>query len=253
MKLQEVKCPNCQGSDVEVVGEGMMKCRYCRTTFTIDYDAEDAAMDKNRTDLQMQREQFEHQDKVRKEVKKSQLRGVCIYLGVLFAIVGTFAFLVIRGQNEDYDTSSTETVEEEKNVYVSELSEIPEDQLEDMKTLVVAEAKEDAQDTAISGITADEPEFVETYLLEKKEGEGNRLVFIYKETWHRNGESTETYVAFWLDDLELLSDGSVKYSTIVQSDMELYMWGHYFVDGTESLDLCYTKAISSKADYKVID
>lgn len=48
MKLQEVKCPNCNGSDVEPAGEGLMRCRYCNTTFTIDYDEEDAAMDKSR-------------------------------------------------------------------------------------------------------------------------------------------------------------------------------------------------------------
>ena len=64
MKLNEIKCPNCMGSDVEAAGEGLMKCRYCQTTFAIDYDEEDVAMDKSRIELQMQREKFEHQDKI---------------------------------------------------------------------------------------------------------------------------------------------------------------------------------------------
>lgn len=253
MKLQEVKCPNCNGSDVEPAGEGLMRCRYCNTTFTIDYDEEDAAMDKSRIELQMQREKFEHQDKMQKETKKSQRISILIFLGILFAIIAglIMAYTVVLQDQEE--SSSVVESKTKETIYVSDFSEIPDAQFEEMQSLALETAKKDIKIVTILGLTGDEPEFVTSYLLTSKEGDDNRLVFVYKDTWHKKSESIETYVFYYIQDLQLNTDGSVKYDAYVQDKNTMFMWNNNNIFGEESFDLCYTKAISANADFNAIE
>lgn len=253
MKLQEVKCPNCNGSDVEPAGERLMRCRYCNTTFTIDYDEEDAAMDKSRIELQMQREKFEHQDKMQKEAKKSQRKSILIFLGILFAIIAglIMAYTVVLQDQEE--SSSVVESKTKETIYVSDFSEIPDAQFEEMQSLALETAKKDIKIVTILGLTGDEPEFVTSYLLTSKEGDDNRLVFVYKDTWHKKSESIETYVFYYIQDLQLNTDGSVKYNAYVQDKNTMFMWNNNNIFGEESFDLCYIKAISANTDYNVIE
>lgn len=253
MKLQEVKCPNCNGSDVEPAGEGLMRCRYCNTTFTIDYDEEDAAMDKSRIELQMQREKFEHQDKMQKEAKKTQRISILIFLGILFAIIAglIMAYTVVLQDQEE--SSSVVESKTKETIYVSDFSEIPDAQFEEMQSLALETAKKDIKIVTILGLTGDEPEFVTSYLLTSKEGDDNRLVFVYKDTWHKKSESIETYVFYYIQDLQLNTDGSVKYNAYVQDKNTMFMWNNNNIFGEESFDLCYTKAISANADFNAIE
>lgn len=253
MKLQEVKCPNCNGSDVEPAGEGLLRCRYCNTTFTIDYDEEDAAMDKSRIELQMQREKFEHQDKMQKEAKKSQRISILIFLGILFAIIAglIMAYTVVLQDQEE--SSSVVESKTKETIYVSDFSEIPDAQFEEMQSLALETAKKDIKIVTILGLTGDEPEFVTSYLLTSKEGDDNRLVFVYKDTWHKKSESIETYVFYYIQDLQLNTDGSVKYNAYVQDKNTMFMWNNNNIFGEESFDLCYIKAISANTDYNVIE
>ena len=253
MKLQEVKCPNCNGSDVEPAGEGLMRCRYCNTTFTIDYDEEDAAMDKSRIELQMQGEKFEHQDKMQKEAKKSQRISIFIFFGILFAIIAglIMAYTVVLQDQEE--SSSVVESKTKETIYVSDFSEIPDAQFEEMQSLALETAKKDIKIVTILGLTGDEPEFVTSYLLTSKEGDDNRLVFVYKDTWHKKSESIETYVFYYIQDLQLNTDGSVKYNAYVQDKNTMFMWNNNNIYGEESFDLCYTKAISANADFNVIE
>lgn len=251
MKLNEIKCPNCMGSDVEAVGEGLMKCRYCQTTFAIDYDEEDAAMDKSRIELQMQREKFEHQDKIRKDAKKSRLIACFTLLIVIFVIVAAYIINSKEEQENQEDSASFEESKVASITYVSDFSEIPDDQFDEMQNLAMNAAQEGIDISTINGLTADIPELCASYLLTAKEGVSNRLVFVYKDTWHKNSDSIETYVFYYIKDLQLLSDGTVKYNVYVQNENSSFIWNNNFIDGEKSFDLCYTKAISSNADFNV--
>ena len=253
MKLQEVKCPNCNGSDVEPAGEGLMRCRYCNTTFTIDYDEEDAAMDKSRIELQMQREKFEHQDKMQKEAKKSQRISILIFLGILFAIIAGLIMAYTVALQDQEESSSVVESKTKETIYVSDFSEIPDAQFEEMQSLALQAAKKEIEIAAIIDVTAEEPEYVTSYLLTSKEGDDNRLVFIYKDTWHKKSESIETYVFYYIQDLQLITDGTVKYKTYVQNVNDMFMWNNTFIYGEESFDLCYIKAISANADFNAIE
>ena len=229
-----------------------MRCRYCNTTFTIDYDEEDAAMDKSRIELQMQREKFEHQDKMQKEARKSQRRGVFIFFGILFAIVLAIVISYMVVLQDQEEAAPIIESKQKEITYVSDFSEIPDDQFEEMQELALESAKRDIENDSILGLTGDEPELVASYLLNSKEGNDNRLVFVYKDTWHKKSESIETYVFYYIRDLQLVQDGTVKYNIYVQDNNTMFIWNNNNIHGEESFDLCYTKAVSSNADYTAI-
>ena len=72
MELKKITCPNCGGTDIKQIGDGHYKCSYCDTNFVVDYDEADARVIAAEKELTMQRERFEHEDKVRREERDKE-------------------------------------------------------------------------------------------------------------------------------------------------------------------------------------
>ena len=159
MRLEEIKCPNCGGSNVSKIDARMVKCDYCNTTFTIDYDPEDAAMDKNRADIIMQRERLAHQEKM---IKSSKRKTMALLFTSLVVVTAFCSMIYLNLRSEQQSQNSDDSISEEKEAviyemgFVESLSEIPESYYEKLEETAYKAIS--SEYTLSSASMQDEPE-----------------------------------------------------------------------------------------------
>lgn len=249
MRSEEFICPSCGRSDIIKTNRKIVRCKYCDTLLTVEYDPEDTKISK----LKAPAQGF--------KVQKKQKLVSWILIGIICALLIYYYCFNSKTQAMNFSDSENATgTEASTNIYeigyVSKLSEIPEDTFNSFEDTALEAVSSIYLSTMDTIAMVDEPECIGVYLLCNKNDDTNLLYFAYHVTWGRtlkNGdvETVEAYPAFYFSNIMLMSDGSVQSDFKTWNENPSIVLGNSFVFGYNSKIDFYNKCISSRPDYKV--
>ena len=233
MELKKVTCPNCGSSEIEKINIEQYKCQYCKTTFMIDYDEEDAEIISKKTDLKIHRS-----------------RMIFAASGILFALL-LFGGLYYSDQTySETDVAQERSTEPELRYLDASDIEAGID-LSEFTKATDSYAKNDVKAVYTgSWKQTDDPKLVGEYLLNCDDG--NMLWFFYEYSWAKDtGETDKRYVAISFEDIRITEDGKIKSNYNPKTDMHSELLGNYLVYGYFDFDTAYRVSITAHPEYKV--
>lgn len=261
MELKKVTCPNCGSSEIEKVSDEQYKCSYCGATFMIDYDEEDAQIISKEKELTMQRERFEHEERLRKEAQtstsgKKAPRFFALFMFVMIvAILALSLFASIYEPNNSSSTESqTEQTSKKKSQYrLLDSSDISAGiDLSEFKKAADTFAQNKKEAYTGSWTQAGEPKLVAEYFLNSEDA--NMLWFFYEYTWEKEGSDPEKrYVAVHFDDIRMTEDGKIKSNYRPEEYYHSEFLGNYLVSGYFDFDSAYRETITAHPECEITE
>lgn len=264
MELKKVTCPSCGNSEIVKINNTQYKCSFCNSTFTVDYDEEDARIVEAKKEILMQRERFAHEDKVRSEAKEDKAKNskstLIRLLAVILVALFLFCYTLIKISEDRYEEKA-QSIEEMEANQEPEMHYLTADDynagfdLSEFKKAADTSAKNQI-DTIYSGTwkLQEEPTLKAAYLL-NYDGDGqNELWFIYDYYWvNDKGEESHRYQVFNFDEIYVLENGKIKSDYHINISLHSELLGNNLISGYSDFDSAYRENIMSKAEYTVTE
>ena len=284
MEFKSVRCPSCGGIPEKQDERGNYYCESCGTTFVLDYDPEDAMVEKSRIDLQAQRERHRHEDQVWERGKSQRRLSILAPFIALIFPVTIIVFLVLfavsshNAHNESLrqqtEAMQAEKAEKEAARIASYQVDVSQISAEDWASL-----KQGALDSFQNKLNSDTGNPLWTYWedcttsdlsiksayylqgdAEGYEEDKNLLYFVmrWRVTSNDAGNPYEfvVYSPIWLSNIQMI-DGKIKtdyrYECTYHSE---YFGKHTYTDhydGYQDFDAMYREEIMAKSEYEVTD
>ena len=236
MELKKVTCPNCGSSEIEKVNKEQYKCNYCKTTFMIDYDEEDAQIISKKTDLKIQR---------------SRMIFAAVGIGFALLLFGGLYFSDQAYNNEPDVAQESSTEPELRHLDASDIE----------AGIDLSEFAKAADSYAKNGVKeaytgswsqTDAPKLVGEYLLNS--ADDNMLLFLYVYSWAKDtGETDKRYVVISFNDIRMTEDGKIKSDYNASHDWHHEYLGNYLVYGYVDFDAAYRASITARPEYTVTE
>jgi len=189
MRLIEKKCPNC-GANLEFnENDKSCKCTYCKRSFEIERDLNDV-------------EKFNLiYDKIHKPMKWFMFIPF-IFVFIIIVIIIVTNIFSFRNFHKDFDNDNNPIkdimdVVDEKNKLITDVSELTNDDLEDLDHKSFSVLNQDVvgrSDTTYNYQKTGDPRLEKIYVASKEDS--NRVISIYKVIYHNFFNQTDQQTVF---------------------------------------------------------
>lgn len=256
MKLIEKKCPNCGAKLSFNENDKNVHCEYCNANYEVKKD--DTKIDNSEEDYDLV--------KIKKFASTIftwfAFSSVVPFIIFLF-IFGMVVFMIIMGIGNFIDSNknflrTNPIVEQKKDKYVTEISQIDEKTLEIIQKESLKKLN-NQREFISSDIKSSDWTYVGMYLLVNKDDsvffDRNALYDVYKKSYNGGSVNMEVYATIRYEDLKLMDDGKVStsYNGYTYAPMLFVSGGHYYyVNGYDSNEDLFNKVIRNKiSDYNI--